>query len=84
MCNGTNHFEAVCNNLSKKSSHLKHQKKTVHHIETSDLSDSDEEYSDYFVWTLNIEEYEQSAHCFQHCTCYNDCLWTGSIISTGK
>lgn len=54
MCNGKNHFEAVCNNLSKKSSQLKHQKKTVHHIETSDLSGSDEDYSDYLVWTLNI------------------------------
>lgn len=59
VCNGTNHFEAVCNNFSKKFSQRKHRKKTVHHIETSDLSDSDGD-TDYAVCTLNIEEDEQS------------------------
>lgn len=61
LCNGTNNFEALCKNFSKKSSQLKHQKKTVHHIETSDLSDSEED-TDYVVWTLNREEDKQSAH----------------------
>lgn len=49
---GTNHFESVCNSFSKKSSQLKHRKKTEHYIETSD----------YLVLTLNIEEEEQSAN----------------------
>lgn len=52
-----NHYEQVCRNASKKSSH-KITKKTVHNIQTSDCSDSD----DYSVWTLQIEANTHTAN----------------------
>lgn len=51
-------------------------------METSDLSDSDED-TDGAVWTLNIED-ELSAHSVSNTVHYNACLWTGSNISTGQ
>lgn len=50
LCHKMNHCEQVCRNASKKSSH-QITKKTVHSIQTSECSDSD----DYSVWTLHIE-----------------------------
>ena len=54
-----NHFETVCKSFLKKPSRAKFTKKSVHQVDTSDWSDSDENYS---VWTLYLEGNVHSAH----------------------
>lgn len=57
LCHKMNHYEYVYRNASKKLSH-KTTKKTVHNIQTSDCSDSD----DYSVWTLHREANTHTAN----------------------